>query len=101
MSSDADEREDEGGGTQKLTRAQRKRLRKKKLKQAASQPRRKIIGPLLPTSTTACEGGGDAVENAAQGVGQNAAEGNASFASGPGDDDFMFQVECFERNRKG
>ncbi|KAL5988263.1 hypothetical protein ACLOJK_036026 [Asimina triloba] len=33
---------------QKLTRAQRKRIRKKKLKEAASR-RRKIIGPLLPT----------------------------------------------------
>lgn len=37
-------------GSVKLTRAQRKRLRKKKLKEAASQ-RRKIIGPLLLGST--------------------------------------------------
>lgn len=35
-------------GPQKLTRAQRKRLRKKKIKEGASR-RRKIIGPLLPT----------------------------------------------------
>lgn len=32
-----------------MTRAQRKRLRKKKLKEAAST-RRKLIGPMLPTS---------------------------------------------------
>ncbi|KAK1291688.1 hypothetical protein QJS10_CPB17g02600 [Acorus calamus] len=35
-------------GLQKLTRAQRKRLRKRKLKESASV-RRKIIGPLLPS----------------------------------------------------
>ncbi|KAI3903386.1 hypothetical protein MKW98_032040 [Papaver atlanticum] len=37
----------------KLTRAQRKRLRKKKLKETASRPRNKIIGPmLLPSGET-------------------------------------------------
>ncbi|XP_009394288.2 uncharacterized protein LOC103979796 [Musa acuminata AAA Group] len=35
--------------SKKLTRAQRKRIRKRKLKEAASV-RRKIIGPLLPSS---------------------------------------------------
>ncbi|WOK92244.1 hypothetical protein Cni_G00935 [Canna indica] len=35
--------------TTSLTRAQRKRLRKRKLKEAASE-RRKLIGPLLPSS---------------------------------------------------
>ncbi|KAK1317918.1 hypothetical protein QJS10_CPA05g01607 [Acorus calamus] len=35
-------------GLQKLTRAQRKRLRKRKLKESASV-RRKIIGPLVPS----------------------------------------------------
>lgn len=40
--------DDEGElGFEKLTRAQRKRLRKKKLKEAASN-RREIIGPQLP-----------------------------------------------------
>lgn len=38
-----------GNDDGKLTRAQRKRLRKRKLKEAASH-RRKIIGPLLPGS---------------------------------------------------
>ncbi|MQL86578.1 hypothetical protein Taro_019104 [Colocasia esculenta] len=44
----------EAGTTQKLTRSQRKRLRKRKLKEAAAAPspalpgRRKIIGPMLP-----------------------------------------------------
>lgn len=36
------------GAPEKLTRAQRKRIRKRKLKEAASS-RRKIIGPLLPS----------------------------------------------------
>lgn len=35
-------------GPEKLTRAQRKRIRRKKLKKAASR-RQNIIGPLLPT----------------------------------------------------
>ncbi|KAK9097160.1 hypothetical protein Sjap_022657 [Stephania japonica] len=34
----------------KLTRAQRKRLRRKKLKQEANSGRRKLIGPLLPSA---------------------------------------------------
>lgn len=38
---------DEGDEPKKLTRAQRKRLRKKKLKEAAST-HRKFIGPTLP-----------------------------------------------------
>lgn len=36
------------GAPEKLTRAQRKRIRKRKLKEAASS-RRRIIGPLLPS----------------------------------------------------
>ncbi|CAN0864912.1 hypothetical protein LINGRAHAP2_LOCUS9074 [Linum grandiflorum] len=38
---------DTDGGSQKLSRAQRKRLRKKKIKEDASR-RKGIIGPLLP-----------------------------------------------------
>lgn len=62
---------DEGGndgGSQKLTRAQRKRLRRKKLKEHACR-RRKIIGPLLPPQIEDedVEGnsifGGDKLEN--------------------------------------
>ncbi|CDP02621.1 unnamed protein product [Coffea canephora] len=73
-STDADEGEE--NGPKKLTRAQRKRLRKKKLKEAASR-RRKIIGPLLPDTSengTAEVGGGGVVEEEPQGVRGNAAE---------------------------
>ncbi|KAK1589435.1 hypothetical protein Q3G72_034029 [Acer saccharum] len=55
---------------QKLTRAQRKRLRKKKLKEDASR-RSKIIGPLLPTPNNDDDGGG---ENVSPSVRQNADE---------------------------
>lgn len=48
-SSGEDDGEDDCG-SQKLTRAQRKRLRKKKLKEDVSR-RRQIIGPLLPPSS--------------------------------------------------
>ncbi|XP_011628031.1 uncharacterized protein LOC18446953 isoform X1 [Amborella trichopoda] len=37
-------------GPQKLTRAQRKRLKKRKLKEAASSLRRRFIGPTLPSN---------------------------------------------------
>ena len=43
----ASSEDDDELGSQKLTRAQRKRLRTKKLKEAASH-RRQIIGPELP-----------------------------------------------------
>ena len=69
-SSDGDGDGDGDGGKQKLTRAQRKRLRKKKLRQAAFQ-RRPIIGPLLPTSSEADEG---LVLDETQPVRHNAAE---------------------------
>ncbi|KDP32093.1 hypothetical protein JCGZ_12554 [Jatropha curcas] len=60
-------------GQQKLTRAQRKRLRRKKLKEDV--PRRKqIIGPLLPPLSgeggSVC-GGGDAAEECTPGDRQN------------------------------
>ncbi|MFS7955606.1 hypothetical protein Hanom_Chr07g00644581 [Helianthus anomalus] len=50
-------------GFEKLTRAQRKRLRKKKLKEAASQ-RRQIIGPQLNPDHT----GGDRIDGEVSGV---------------------------------
>ncbi|KAL3526904.1 hypothetical protein ACH5RR_011560 [Cinchona calisaya] len=68
-SSDADG--EEGDGPKKLTRAQRKRLRRKKLKEAASR-RSKIIGPLLPT--TASDDGVEVVGNEPPSVRQNASE---------------------------
>ncbi|KAL6512880.1 hypothetical protein OROHE_019670 [Orobanche hederae] len=61
--------EGDNGGTEKLTRAKRKRLRKRKLKEAALQPR-KIIGPLLPGSY---DGKNDVVGNVPASVRQNAA----------------------------
>lgn len=57
------------GGDGKLTRAQRKRLRKRKLKEANSR-RRKIIGPLLPASEDDTDGNANDVSNAPE---QNAA----------------------------
>ncbi|KAK6152804.1 hypothetical protein DH2020_012443 [Rehmannia glutinosa] len=73
MPSSSDD-EGENGGTEKLTRAQRKRLRKRKLKEAASR-RRKIIGPLLPpgSSDDKNDGGVEVVDNVPEGVRQNAA----------------------------
>ncbi|KAB2617710.1 hypothetical protein D8674_013579 [Pyrus ussuriensis x Pyrus communis] len=67
--SSATSSEDDGNDeseAQRLTRAQRKRLRKKKLKEDASR-RREIIGPLLPSATDQCD-------NEAQGVRRNASE---------------------------
>ncbi|KAL2246829.1 uncharacterized protein LOC105158583 [Sesamum indicum] len=73
LPSSSDDSEGENGGSGKLTRAQRKRLRKKKLKEAVSQ-RRKIIGPLLPgSSDDGNDGSVDLVGNAPESVRQNAA----------------------------
>ncbi|KAL0461862.1 UNVERIFIED_CONTAM: hypothetical protein Slati_0073800 [Sesamum latifolium] len=73
LSSSSDDSEGENGGSGKLTRAQRKRLRKKKLKEAASQ-RRKIIGPLLPgSSDDGNDGSVDLAGNAPESVRRNAA----------------------------
>ncbi|CAI9758473.1 unnamed protein product [Fraxinus pennsylvanica] len=66
--------EDCNGAIQKLTRAQRKRLRRKKLKEASGQ-RRKIIGPmpLLSKANDGGNGGGDGVAGKApESVRQNA-----------------------------
>lgn len=58
----------------KMTRAQRKRLRKRKLKEAATH-RRKIIGPLLPPGSNDCidqsNGSVEDMSNVADGVRQN------------------------------
>ncbi|KAH6824952.1 hypothetical protein C2S53_008215 [Perilla frutescens var. hirtella] len=71
QSSGDDNKGDDAG---KLTRAQRKRLRKRKLKEAASR-RRKIIGPLLPGSNNDVDhsrGSIEDVSNVAESVLQNA-----------------------------
>ncbi|ONI02733.1 hypothetical protein PRUPE_6G218900 [Prunus persica] len=74
--------DDDGNGEsepQRLTRAQRKRLRKKKLKEDASR-RRELIGPLLPPTV-------DQGENEAQGVRRNASEEpDAAIVEKPGDE---------------
>lgn len=63
LAEDADNVEEESSPSdtgksvpRKLTRAQRKRIRKRKLKEAASV-RRKIVGPLLPTAYQNLEDG--------------------------------------------
>lgn len=71
-STDADEEEGDDG-PKNLTRAQRKRLRKKKLKEAASR-RRKIIGPLLPDANEDAIGEADVGVEEAQSVRENSAE---------------------------
>lgn len=65
-------------GSQKLTRAQRKRLRKKKFNEASSL-RRKFIGPLLPS--TSC----DALQTEPQVVRHNAAQQPRTRTHKPGD----------------
>ncbi|KAG5528378.1 hypothetical protein RHGRI_029150 [Rhododendron griersonianum] len=72
--------DDEGEcGPQKLTRAQRKRIRKKKVREAASR-RRKLIGPVLPGDD---DGSGD-LSNESQGVVRNAAEKSDIGSAMPG-----------------
>lgn len=58
---------------QNLSRAQRKRLRKKKLKEEASR-RGKLIGPLLPSSTSNDGGPSDIAGNESQSIRENADE---------------------------
>ncbi|CAN4083051.1 unnamed protein product [Withania somnifera] len=61
-------------GPEKLTRAQRKRIRRKKLKEAASR-RQNIIGPLLPTQESDGKGVNVSTTNEEpQGVRENANE---------------------------
>lgn len=71
-SSSSDENSGEKGGSEKLTRSQRKRLRKRKFKESASR-RREIIGPLLPNSK---DGGVDSVGKTLQSVRHNTASGS-------------------------
>ncbi|KAK4346685.1 hypothetical protein RND71_033024 [Anisodus tanguticus] len=60
--------------SEKLTRAQRKRIRRKKLKEAASR-RQNIIGPLLPTEESDGKGKNvSTTEEEPQGVRENANE---------------------------
>ncbi|GMJ04005.1 hypothetical protein like AT5G67640 [Hibiscus trionum] len=75
--------EDDGiqAETQKLSRSQRKRLRKKKLKEHASR-RGKIIGPLLPPSQ--CDGVGP-LQGEPEGVRQNAPEEQVASRDKPDD----------------
>ncbi|KAJ8769286.1 hypothetical protein K2173_002490 [Erythroxylum novogranatense] len=68
---------DDDCGLQKLTRAQRKRLRKKKLKEDVCR-RNQIIGPLLPPSMDASSSVNIAVEESTPGVRQNADDSHAS-----------------------
>ncbi|KAJ0040667.1 hypothetical protein Pint_27866 [Pistacia integerrima] len=73
---DVDDNNGEGGECepQKLSRAQRKRLHKKKLKEDASR-RSKIIGPLLPTTNKEDENDNDGRDEIQQpGVRQNVHE---------------------------
>lgn len=67
--STSDDNDDSESGTQKLTRAQRKRLRKKMLKEDASR-RGKMIGPLLPSTKEVGDDGctGGVRQNAAVNV---------------------------------
>lgn len=78
ISEDEDEIEKESG---KLTRAQRKRLRKKKLKEDSSR-RGKLIGPLPPPG----EGLKTDPQNGTPGVRQNAAEKDATASGGKGEE---------------
>ncbi|XP_059295205.1 uncharacterized protein LOC132048315 [Lycium ferocissimum] len=71
-SSSGDQESD--NGPEKLTRAQRKRIRRKKLKEAASR-RQDIIGPLLPTVESDGKGVNvSTIGEEPQGVRQNANE---------------------------
>ncbi|XP_022751191.1 uncharacterized protein LOC111299926 isoform X1 [Durio zibethinus] len=83
-SSSTSNEEDDGSQaeTQKLSRAQRKRLRKKKLKEDAFR-RGKIIGPLLPLSE---DGGVGLLQTEPQGVRENAADKQVDSSDKPDDD---------------
>ncbi|GAB4849112.1 hypothetical protein Ancab_003920 [Ancistrocladus abbreviatus] len=79
-------------GPEKLSRAQRKRIRRKKLKEAATH-RRKLIGPVLPSTSEDCSVvDGGATETGLQGVRRYAAEEQCEFAK----PDATAGVECIE-----
>ncbi|XP_071705804.1 uncharacterized protein [Rutidosis leptorrhynchoides] len=78
VSVSSEEEDDDELGIQKLTRAQRKRLRRKKLKEAASN-RRLIIGPELPDNAIAdidCDRNKFHETQQSEGVRRNASEGS-------------------------
>lgn len=76
----ADEDDASQSETQKLSRAQRKRLRKKKVKEDAFR-RGKIIGPLLPSSET---DGVGSLQCEPEGVRGNARQGQVASSDKPG-----------------
>ncbi|XWS45122.1 hypothetical protein CRYUN_Cryun15aG0109900 [Craigia yunnanensis] len=82
-SSSSSDEEDDGSQaeTQKLSRAQRKRLRNKKLKEDAFR-RGNIIGPLLPLSE---DDGVGLLQSEPQGVRENAAHKEVVSSDKPGD----------------
>ncbi|MBA0770302.1 hypothetical protein Gotri_018958 [Gossypium trilobum] len=77
----ADEDDGSQSETQKLSRAQRKRLRKKKLKEDAFC-RGKIIGPLLPSSK---KDGVGSLQCEPEGVRENARQEQVASSDKPGD----------------
>ncbi|CAH1437386.1 unnamed protein product [Lactuca virosa] len=78
MDLSASSEEDDELGSEKLTRAQRKRLRRKKLKEAASH-RRQIIGPELPpTGDDQIDDEVSNVHEPSEGVRRNVTEGSES-----------------------
>ncbi|GAB2282723.1 hypothetical protein Dimus_017262 [Dionaea muscipula] len=82
-SSSSSSEDDDRGGSRKLTRAQRKRIRRKKLKEADTGRRTLLIGPLLPS--TKIEGGDQCsvMISEPDGVRQNAAEEKVANAGNP------------------
>ncbi|XP_039032026.1 uncharacterized protein LOC120166942 [Hibiscus syriacus] len=77
--------------THKLSRAQRKRLRRKKLKEDACR-RGKIIGPLLPSRQY---DGVDSLQGEPEGVRQNARDEQVASSDKPADQ----QGDCSSKNK--
>ncbi|XVE82953.1 hypothetical protein DITRI_Ditri16bG0046600 [Diplodiscus trichospermus] len=92
-SSSTNDEEDDGNQveTQKLSRAQRKRLRKKKLKEDAFR-RGKMIGPLLPLSK---DDGVGLLQSQPQGARENAVDKQVASSEKPGE-----KQGCCSRNKK-
>ncbi|KAK8479398.1 hypothetical protein V6N13_028537 [Hibiscus sabdariffa] len=86
--------EDDGrqAETQKLSRSQRKRLRKKKLKEDASR-RGNMIGPLLPSSQY--DGACGPLQVEPEGVRQNARQEQAASRDKPNDE----QANCSSKKK--
>ncbi|KAL8143182.1 hypothetical protein V2J09_016214 [Rumex salicifolius] len=102
-SSSSDGNDEDGDlGPHKLTRAQRKRLRKKKLKQSStsSPQRRKIIGPLLASPVNKPKGDSVSMgEYHTPGVRGNAAE-NQSQNAAPDSEECGAQKEAKSKRRR-